>query len=67
MAAGKTVARKAGSPRARARARRHARVRKKVMGTPERPRLVVTRSTRHMFVQVIDDTKGHTLFCASTM
>ncbi|WP_119728445.1 50S ribosomal protein L18 [Thermomonospora amylolytica] len=67
MAAGKTVAARAGSARAKARARRHARVRKKVLGTAERPRLVVTRSTKHMFVQVIDDTKGHTLAYASTM
>ncbi|SDQ83421.1 50S ribosomal protein L18 [Thermostaphylospora chromogena] len=50
-----------------ARARRHRRVRKRVFGTAERPRLVVTRSTRHMFVQIIDDTKGHTLVSASTM
>ncbi len=49
------------------RARRHARVRKYVSGTAARPRLSVTRSARHMFVQVIDDVKGHTLASASTM
>ena len=50
-----------------ARARRAFRVRKKVSGTPERPRLVVSRSSRHLFVQVIDDTQGKTLAFASTM
>jgi len=49
------------------RARRHLRVRKKVTGTPGRPRLVVTRSARHMVVQVVDDTQGVTLASASTM
>ena len=49
------------------RARRHARSRKYVSGTAARPRLCVTRSTRHMFVQVIDDVKGVTLASASTM
>ena len=50
-----------------ARARRHARLRKKVVGTPERPRLVVTRSARHVFVQLVDDSKGHTVASASTL
>ena len=50
-----------------ARARRHFRVRKKVSGTALRPRLVVSRSTRHVFVQVVDDTTGKTLASASTM
>lgn len=50
-----------------ARARRHFRVRKRVAGTSARPRLVVSRSTRHLFVQVIDDTQGKTLAYASTM
>ncbi|WP_347978070.1 50S ribosomal protein L18 [Microbacterium sp. ProA8] len=50
-----------------ARSRRHARLRKKVVGTPERPRLVVTRSARHVFVQIVDDSKGHTLASASTL
>ena len=49
------------------RSRRHLRVRKKVEGTPARPRLVVNRSTRHMFVQVVDDTVGKTLASASSM
>ena len=49
------------------RARRHARIRKYVSGTAARPRLCVTRSTRHMFVQFIDDVKGVTLASASTM
>jgi large subunit ribosomal protein L18 len=50
-----------------ARSRRHLRVRKKVSGTTARPRLVVTRSARHVFVQVVDDVAGHTLASASTM
>jgi large subunit ribosomal protein L18 len=50
-----------------ARIRRHFRVRKKVSGTEQRPRLVVTRSARHLFVQVVDDTKAITLASASTM
>ncbi|GAA2809418.1 50S ribosomal protein L18 [Saccharopolyspora taberi] len=50
-----------------ARSNRHFRLRKKVSGTPARPRLVVTRSTRHIVAQVIDDTVGHTLASASTM
>jgi large subunit ribosomal protein L18 len=55
------------SARSLARTRRHMRVRKKINGTPERPRLVVTRSARHIFAQVVDDTKGHTLVSASTL
>jgi large subunit ribosomal protein L18 len=47
------------------RARRHLRVRKKVSGTPERPRLVVFRSSKHMYAQVVDDTKGVTIVGAS--
>ena len=49
------------------RGRRHARLRKKIVGTAARPRLSVTRSARHVFVQVIDDSQGHTLASASTM
>ncbi|MDD6373206.1 MAG: 50S ribosomal protein L18 [Bifidobacteriaceae bacterium] len=50
-----------------ARARRHARIRKKVVGTPARPRLVVTRSNRHIVAQIVDDTKGITLVSESTL
>lgn len=63
----KAPARKGGSPRRRARARRHLRVRKKISGTAARPRLVVTRSSRHLFAQVVDDTRGHTMVSASSM
>jgi large subunit ribosomal protein L18 len=49
------------------RARRHFRVRKNVNGTAERPRLVVTRSLRNIVVQVVDDTRGHTLVSASSL
>ena len=51
----------------RARARRHLRVRKKVSGSTIRPRLVVNRSARHIFVQIVDDTVGRTLASASTL
>ncbi len=50
-----------------ARGRRHLRVRKKLSGTAARPRLVVSRSARHVFVQVVDDVQGRTLASASTM
>ena len=56
-----------GNKKAVARKRRHTRVRKKVTGTASRPRLVVSRSTRHLFVQVVDDSDGTTLASASTM
>lgn len=56
-----------GKGKAIAKIRRHKRVRKKVNGTPERPRLVVTRSNRHMFAQVVDDTTANTIVWASTM
>jgi large subunit ribosomal protein L18 len=49
-----------------ARSRRHFRLRKKVAGTGERPRLVVTRSARHLFVQLVDDSRGVTLTSGST-
>jgi large subunit ribosomal protein L18 len=49
------------------RLRRHNRLRKRVGGTPERPRLVVKRSSRHIHVQLVDDTVGRTLASASTM
>jgi large subunit ribosomal protein L18 len=53
--------------RTKARLRRQVRTRKKVQGTPARPRLVVTRSSRHVVAQVVDDLRGHTLASASTM
>ena len=46
---------------------RHSRVRDKIKGTDERPRLCVFRSLNHIYAQVIDDLRGHTLVCASTM
>ena len=51
----------------RGRVRRHLRVRKKISGTPARPRLVVNRSARHIFAQIVDDTAGRTLASASTL
>ena len=56
-----------GKSKSAARGRRHLRLRKKITGDALRPRLVVTRSARHVFVQVVDDTKGITLASASTM
>ncbi|PYI40361.1 50S ribosomal protein L18 [Arthrobacter psychrolactophilus] len=56
-----------GKSKSAARGRRHLRVRKRVSGTTVRPRLVVNRSARHVFVQVIDDTQGLTLVSASTL
>jgi large subunit ribosomal protein L18 len=58
---------KRASGRRAARLRRHLRVRKRVHGTPARPRLVVSRSARHIVAQVVDDTVGRTLVSASTM
>ena len=58
---------KGTADRIAARLRRQARGRKKIEGSAGRPRLVVTRSARHLFVQVIDDTQGRTLASASTM
>ena len=57
----------AGKGAVAARARRHVRVRKKVVGTSSRPRLIVTRSARHVFVQVVDDSVGRTVAWGSTM
>ena len=62
-----SIKRGKGNPRAIARKILHQRVRKHISGTPERPRLVVTRSNRHMVAQVVDDTIGHTLCAASTL
>ena len=58
---------KRGKGKNAARIRRHARLRKKVSGTTARPRLVVNRSARHVFVQLVDDGASHTLASASTM
>jgi large subunit ribosomal protein L18 len=55
---------KAKTPRAK-RVRRHLRVRRRVHGTPERPRLAVFRSSTHIYAQVVDDTSGRTLVAAS--
>lgn len=49
------------------RSRRHTRLRKRIVGSAERPRLVVNRSARHVFVQIVDDAKGHTVAFASTL
>ena len=58
---------KRGASKAAARLRRQVRGRKKIAGTTARPRLVVSRSSRHLFVQVVDDTVGKTIAHASTM
>ena len=62
----KPVGKNVSTVRRLARAKRHTRVRKKIFGTPERPRLVVSRSLRHITAQVIDDTKGHTRVAATS-
>lgn len=51
----------------KARIRRHVRIRKKVSGSAERPRLSVYRSLNHIYVQIIDDSRGNTLVAASTL
>ena len=56
-----------GKSKSAAKGRRHTRLRKKIVGSELRPRLVVTRSARHVFVQVVDDSKGVTVASASTM
>ncbi|MFD7665507.1 50S ribosomal protein L18 [Streptomyces sp. NPDC059788] len=66
MAYGVKVAKGDAYKRAAAK-RRHIRIRKRISGTQERPRLVVTRSNRGITAQVIDDIKGHTLASASTL
>ena len=67
MSASRTKVRGHTSARAAARTRRHLRVRKKVSGDAARPRLVVNRSAKHVFVQIVDDTAGRTLAAASTL
>jgi large subunit ribosomal protein L18 len=64
----KQARRSAGVSAARrvAKSRRHFRLRKKLTGSTERPRLVVTRSSRHLFAQIVDDSRGVTLASAST-
>lgn len=58
---------KSVAPRQRGRLLRHARVRKKIRGTSERPRLAVFRSLKYIYAQVIDDEKGHTIAAASSL
>lgn len=53
--------------RKRLRLMRHKRIRKRIYGTPEKPRLSVYRSEKHIYAQIIDDTKGRTLVTASTV
>ncbi|HKE99124.1 MAG TPA: 50S ribosomal protein L18 [Actinomycetes bacterium] len=57
----------AARARRESRLRRHARVRKRVSGTPERPRLSVFRSNRHIYAQLIDDVNGRTLAAAGSV
>jgi large subunit ribosomal protein L18 len=63
----KPVGQSIAAARRTARLRRHARLRKKVSGTPERPRLVVNRSSRHIHVQLVNDLNGTTLAAASSI
>jgi large subunit ribosomal protein L18 len=63
----KPVGKDVSTVRRVAKARRHFRLRKKVSGTPERPRLVVHRSSRHITVQIVDDLAGHTLASATSL
>jgi large subunit ribosomal protein L18 len=71
MSSSSTIIRRAqaagvAAQRRNSKQRRHFRLRKKVAGTAERPRLVVTRSSRHLYAQVVDDARGVTLASAST-
>jgi large subunit ribosomal protein L18 len=66
MTATKSTGSIVSAQRRTSRARRHFRLRKKVRGTADRPRLIVKRSTRHLYVQVVDDVRGVTLASAST-
>ena len=63
----KPVGKDVSTKRRIAKQRRHFRLRKKISGTPDRPRLVVNRSSRHMVAQLVDDLAGHTLASASTL
>jgi large subunit ribosomal protein L18 len=63
----KPVGKDVSTKRRVARTRRHFRLRKKISGTPERPRLVVNRSSRHIVVQLVDDLAGRTLASASSL
>ncbi len=67
MAVTKSAGRGPAEARAASRARRHMRVRKKITGTADRPRLAVKRSARHIFAQLVDDGTGRTLASASTL
>jgi large subunit ribosomal protein L18 len=67
LARAKGLVRSHTAKSAAGRLRRHLRVRKKVTGSAARPRLIVNRSARHMFAQIVDDSKGHTLAQASTL
>jgi large subunit ribosomal protein L18 len=66
-AARKPVGQNASATRRVARLRRHARLRKKVAGTPQRPRLVINRSARHIHVQLVNDENGTTVAAASSI
>ncbi len=55
------------NPSRTARLKRKKSIRKKISGTPDRPRLCVFRSARHIYAQIVDDTRGHTLAAASTL
>jgi large subunit ribosomal protein L18 len=63
----KPVGKDVSTRRRVAKARRHFRVRRKVRGTAERPRLAVTRSSRHIVAQLVDDLTGHTLVSATSL
>jgi large subunit ribosomal protein L18 len=63
----RTVGTDVSTRRRLSRARRHFRLRKRISGSPERPRLVVNRSSRHIAVQLVDDLAGHTLAAASSI
>ena len=66
-AAPKSLPQSVSAARRKSRLRRHARLRKKISGTPERPRLVVHRSSRHIHVQLVNDLAGTTLAAASSI